>query len=118
MNKGLLILKWTVMFILFVMVFGWVTMSLWNWLVPGLFNGPVLTFWQALGLLLLSKILLGGFGGRHCSGRAGMHWKQRYYNKLSAMSPEDRERFKAKMREKWCYREKDTSQTNSNTSND
>jgi hypothetical protein len=33
------------------------TMSLWNWLVPSLFNGPVLNFWQTAGLFLLSKIL-------------------------------------------------------------
>jgi hypothetical protein len=117
MNKGLLILKWTVMCLLFVFLFGWVTMWLWNWLVPALFNGPVIHFWQALGLLVLSKILLGGFGGGGWKGKGAMHWKQHYYNKLSTMSPEDRERFKARMREKWCYREKDTSQENSGTSN-
>jgi hypothetical protein len=116
MNKGLMILKWTVVCLLFVVLFGWVTMFLWNYLVPSLFNGPVINFWQALGLLLLSKILLSGFHGKHHHG-GGMHWKQRYYEKLSGMSPDDRERFKARMREKWCYREKDTSTPNSDTSN-
>lgn len=115
MNKGLLILKWTVMCILFVLLFGWVTMFLWNYLIPPLFNGPAINFWQALGLLLLSKILLSGFGGR--GAHTGMRWKQRYYEKLSAMSPEDRERFKARMREKWCYKAPDTSAGNSDTSN-
>jgi hypothetical protein len=94
-------------------------MSLWNWLVPALFNGPKLTFWQALGLLVLSKILLSGFGGSGgWKGRGAMHWKQHYYNKFSTMSPEDRERFKERMREKWCYREKNTSQGKSDVSND
>lgn len=115
MNKGLLILKWTVMCILFVMLFGWVTMFLWNYLVPPLFNGPAINFWQALGLLLLSKILFSGFGGK--GGHAGMRWKQRYYEKLSSMTPEDRERFKARMREKWCHKGPDTSAGNSDTSN-
>lgn len=116
MNKGVLILKWTVICTLFVLLFGWVTMWLWNWLVPTLFNGPVLNFWQALGLLVLSKILFGGFGGRHWHGGA-TQWKQHYYNKLASMSHEDRERFKARMREKWCYRDKGTSEENSGTPN-
>ena len=64
MNKGVKILKWTVMGMIFILLFGWVTMLLWNWLVPALFNGPVITFWQTLGLLLLSKILFGGMGGK------------------------------------------------------
>ena len=110
MNKGLKILKWTTVCILFVLLFGFVTMSLWNWLVPLLFQGPVISFWQALGLLLLSKILLGGFGGRRWGGHGpGMHWKHRYYNKLSGMSPEDREQFKAKVWAKWCSRDQTTS---------
>jgi hypothetical protein len=52
----------------FVALLVFVTMSLWNWLVPELFHGPVVSFWQAAGLLILSKILLSGFhhrGGRH-----------------------------------------------------
>lgn len=117
MNKGLMILKWTVVCLLFVLLFGWVTMFLWNYLVPVLFHGPVINFWQALGLLLLSKILLGGIGGKGWGGHNGMQWKHRYYEKLSSMTPEDRERFKARMREKWCYKEPNTSSRNSDTSN-
>jgi hypothetical protein len=44
-----------------------ITMSLWNCLIPLLFHGPVITFWQTAGLIVLSKILLSGFapgGGR------------------------------------------------------
>lgn len=102
MNKGRRIGKWIafgMLGILCVLLFGWVTMLLWNWLVPSLFNGPVLGFWQALGLLVLSKILLSGFGGK--GHRGGSHWKHRYNQKLSSMSPEDRERFKERMRQKW-----------------
>lgn len=114
MNKGLKILKWTVIGILFVIVFGGVTMLLWNWLVPDLFNGPTINFWQALGLLLLSKILLSGFGGK---GGHGGHWKQKYANKLASMSPEERERFKNRIREKWCSRDHGTSDSKTDTSN-
>jgi hypothetical protein len=79
----------------------WLTQYLWNWLVPDLFSGPVITFWQAAGLLVLSKILLWpiGRGGRwgHRHGGPGP-WSARW----KSMSPEQRERLKARMREKWC----------------
>lgn len=117
MNKGLMILKWTVVCLLFVLLFGWITMFLWNYLIPSLFHGPEINFWQALGLLLLSKILLGGIGGKRWGNHGGMQWKHRYYEKLSEMSPEDRERFKARMREKWRYKRPDTSDPKSDTSN-
>ena len=107
MNKALKIFLFIVLGILAVIVFGWVTMSLWNWLVPELFHGPVIGFWQALGLLLLSKIIF-GFGGKGGGGRwrgRSNYWKQHYYQKWSSMTPEEREQMKAKMREKWCYKE-------------
>ena len=44
-------------------LFTFVVMWLWNWLVPEVFNGPVLTYWQTLGLLILSKIIFSGIGG-------------------------------------------------------
>ena len=46
-------------------VFSFVVMHLWNWLMPELFGLHLITYWQALGVLILSKILFGGFrGGR------------------------------------------------------
>jgi len=89
--------------LLAIALFGWVTMSLWNWLIPELFHGPVLTFWQALGLLVLSKILFSGLGGK--SG--GHRWKHNWRKKLSRMSPEERERFKQKFEERWCRKSSD-----------
>jgi hypothetical protein len=70
--------------------------------VPSLFSGPDIGFLQALGLLLLAKILFGGWGGRGWRNGRGPSWKYRYQEKLSTMSPEDRERFKSRMWEKWC----------------
>jgi hypothetical protein len=82
------------------------TQYLWNWLVPSLFNGPVLTFWQTAGLLLLSKILLWPLGKGRCSGgQQGGHWKYYWKEKLHNMTPEERDRIKQKMKEKWCYKE-------------
>ena len=85
-----------------VLVLGMVVMYLWNWLVPTVFNGPQISFWQALGIFLLAKILFGFGGGGKCKSGGGYAWKRRYYEKLAHMSPEERERFKEKMKEKWC----------------
>lgn len=102
MSKGLKILKWTVVCVLFVFLFGYITMVLWNWLLPEIFGLPAIDFWQALGLLLLAKILFGGFKGKGWGGHDTMQWKQRYYQKMSHMTPEEKERFKARVWEKWC----------------
>ena len=56
----------------FLALFTYVVMLLWNWLVPGVFHGPVLGYWQTLGILILSKILFTGLGMRH---RPASHWK-------------------------------------------
>lgn len=44
-------------------LFGLVTMLLWNWLMPEIFNLPQITYWQSVGLMILSCILLGRIGG-------------------------------------------------------
>ena len=76
-------------------VFGFVVESLWNVLIPPIFGWHTITFWQALGLLLLSKILFGGFH-RHGGGRR--HWRQHMQERWAQMSPEEREKFRAGMR--------------------
>ena len=55
--------------LLFVFIGGEVVMHLWNWLLPPLFGFRPIHFWQALGILLLSRILFGGFGF-HGTGRS------------------------------------------------
>lgn len=91
------------LFGLAVVVFGFGTMYLWNWLMPALFAGAVqITFIQALGLVVLSKILFGGmhFRGRGWRGRCGHgghHWK----HKWDDMTPEEREKMREKF-QSWC----------------
>ncbi len=70
-------------------------MSLWNVLMPGIFAVPAISFWQALGLLVLSKILFGGFRPR---GGGGPHWRRRMMERWEQMTPEERENFKRGMR--------------------
>lgn len=108
MSKGLKILKWILVGALFVVLFGFITMELWNWLLPGLLNAGRINFWQALGLLLLCKILFGGFAGKRWGNHGVPYWRHRYYEKLSGMSPEERERFKARLRAKWCPPDRST----------
>lgn len=66
-----------------------VVMNLWNWLMPAVFGSRVITFWQALGVLALSRILFGRFGGP--GGR--MHWRHRMAERWNQMTPEEREKF-------------------------
>ena len=102
MNKGVFFLRCVVVGLLAVFAVGFVTMLLWNWLIPTLFNGPVITYWQALGLLLLSKILFWGFGKKTHHDHKTPYWKKRFQDKFSSLDPADREAFKQKMKEKWC----------------
>lgn len=67
-----------------IIAFGAVTMLLWNWLIPTIFSGPTITYWQAIGLLLLSKILLSGGPGRHGHRHhpGKRHWKRHLRDKM------------------------------------
>ena len=88
--------------LLFIAIGGAVVQLLWNWLLPPLFGFPRITFWQALGLLALCRILFGGCGLRG-SGRSGLRRRvaERMAERWEAMTPEERERFRHVMRERW-----------------
>src|SRR5687767_1303955 len=70
-----------------VFVFGGIVMLLWNWLLPRLFGFPEITLLQGFGLLVLCRMLFGGFGG----GGGGNHQSKH-------MTPEERER----LRDRFC----------------
>lgn len=74
-------------------VFSALVMALWNWLAPALFHLPTITLLQALGLLVLSRILFGGFGGGG-GGHRHHHWRKRMRERFEKMTPEERERFR------------------------
>ena len=118
MNKSLFLLKCVLLGILAVIVFGWVTMLLWNWLVPELFNGREIDFWQALGLLILSKILFSGLGKKGGAHGPAPYWKQRLHEKFSKMPADQRAEFKRRLNEKWCRFERGGSGEKSDVSND
>jgi hypothetical protein len=86
--------------LLFIAIGGEIVLQLWNWLLPPLFGWPQITFWQALGLLVLCRILFGGLG-RHGSGRS--NFRRRMAERCGNMSPEERERFRQRARERWGF---------------
>jgi hypothetical protein len=80
----------------FMVIGGEIVLHLWNWLLPGLFGWRQIGFWQALGLLALCRILFGGFGFRG-PRRSGGRWRAK--ERCGRMTPEERERFRERMRE-------------------
>ena len=93
--------------LLFVAIGGEVVKQLWNWLLPTLFGWPRITFWQAVGLLALCRILFGGTGRHGSSGprfrgrireRIAERMAERMGERWDAMTPEERERFRQGLR--------------------
>ena len=78
--------------VLFTWLFGELVMHLWNWLIPPILGLHMITFWQALGLLLLSRILFGSWGSG--GGNRGRRGRREKWDK---MTPEERE----KLRQSW-----------------
>ena len=93
--------------VIFAWIGGELVMHLWNWLAPALFGLRLITFWQALGLLALCRILFGGFGmgggghrnsHRRMEGRIRERVRERMDERWEQMTPEEREKFRQGMR--------------------
>src|SRR6185436_4675546 len=86
-----------------VFVFGQVVMLLWNNALVPVLHVSEITFWQGLGILVLSKILFSSFSGRGGSNR--YYWKQRMM--WDQMTPEQKEKFREEWRnrsQRWGHR--------------
>ncbi len=70
--------------------FGFVVAHLWNYLMPELFGLRTITFWQAVGLMALGRLLFGGFR----PGRGGFGWRGEMRWRWERMTPEEREKFR------------------------
>jgi hypothetical protein len=74
---------------------GWAVMSLWNGLMPPLFGLKLVTYWQAIGLMILFRLLFGSFGGPRgrghgrCRGAMRERWEQ--------MTPQERQQLRQRM---------------------
>ena len=95
--------------VVFTALGGLVIRWLWNWLLPPLFGWPTITFWQAIAMLALCRILFGGLG-LHNSGRSRFRrrmserFTERMAERWEHMTPEERERFRRGVGEFWGYR--------------
>ena len=99
--------------VLAVILFGFITMALWNALLPEIFNLPVINFWQAAGLLILARLF---FGSGHPKWNRNSHFmNSEMRSKIKNMSPEEKKEFFRKMhynRQMWhrgCNEEQDQS---------
>ena len=82
---------------LFVFIGGEIVMRLWNWLAPMLFGLRQITFWQAIGILALCRILFGSHGFRGSRSNMRRRMQERMDERWERMTPEERE----KLRQSW-----------------
>ena len=95
-------IKFLVLIALFATALTYGVMLLWNWLMPAIFGVGVLSFWEALGILVLAKILFGfgRWGGGHWSHKRHYYWKEKMEDRLKNMSPEQRDKFRAEWKQR------------------
>lgn len=95
------ILKGIIFVVAALAIFPLVIMLIWNAIMPDIFGLVEINFWQALGLLVLGKILFSGFGWRkgYHGHRHHGHWRSRWHSKWVKMTPEEEKEF----REKYGY---------------
>jgi Ca2+/H+ antiporter, TMEM165/GDT1 family len=92
--------------LVFIVVIGFVLMNLWNYILVPVLHVGMITFWQALGIFILAKIL---FSGGPMGGRFRRHnrqeWRKKMFEKWQNMTPEEREKFRGNM-QNHCFQEK------------
>ncbi len=89
------IAKITLVFLVSVTIISFLVMLLWNNLVPALFNGPSISFFQSLGLLLLLRMLSLSFHPWRYRGRQkGEHLRRKFEENIASMPDEQREKLK------------------------
>jgi len=98
-HRSLRALAFAVLGIAALALFTFIVMTLWNWIIPPVVGWRAITYWQALGLLVLSRILFGGFRGH----RRPWGWRRRMHERWEAMTPEEREKFREGMRMRCGY---------------
>ena len=78
--------------VIFITIGGEVVMHLWNWNLPAVFGWREITFWQAIGLFALCRILFGGFGRGFHRSNVRQRIRERMAERWEKMTPEERER--------------------------
>jgi len=96
MNQVFKIIGLFLLFVVAFILFGYVTMELWNWLMPQLFKLPTIDFKMAMGLVILSKILFSGIRVKTEPMGQRRIWKAKW----ESLSDEERTNFKADFAER------------------
>ncbi len=96
--RGVKAVMFVVMCVAVLALLGFVVMSLWNWLMPELFGLKLIGYWQAVGLIILSRLLFAGYGR---PGRRGGRLRHRMRERWEQMTPEEREKFRQGLRGCW-----------------
>jgi heme A synthase len=96
------------------LAFSAAVMWLWNAILPEVIGVKTISFIQAFGILVLSKILFGGFRGGGWAAHKRGRWME-MQEKMATMSPEEREKFKSEWKSRCGHRWR-TDATNTNTS--
>jgi Ca2+/H+ antiporter, TMEM165/GDT1 family len=89
------------LFFVGIFVFGGVVMLLWNNVLTPVLHVTTVTFWQALGLLVLSKLFFSSFAGGRGGYRRGFYMKQKLM--WDQMTPEQKEKFRQEWKDR-CRR--------------
>ncbi|SRX73677.1 hypothetical protein [Aequorivita antarctica] len=75
--------------------------ALWNGILPEIMNVSTITYWQAMGLFVLSRILFGGFvGGKHCGSKKRHFGKAGFKEKFMNMTDEEKAAFKERWKDR------------------
>lgn len=85
--------------VIFIAIGGALVLYLWNWLLPALFGWPQITFWQALGLLALCRILFGGFGAHGVRSSV----RRRVDERWERMTLKEREKVRQGLHDRWGH---------------
>lgn len=103
-------IKFFLLFLIFFSLATFATMWLWNGVLAVIFHWPAITYWQALGIMVLGRLIFGfgRGGGWHHGHSHHSHWKSRMAEKWRNMTPEERERMRKEWRSrcgKWGWEE-------------
>lgn len=98
MRRILRFVLFAVLFVVMLALLGFVVQGLWNWLTPALFGWKTISYWQAVALIILSKLLFGGF---RFSGRGCGYRRHRMKERWEEMTPEQREKFREWFWARW-----------------
>jgi hypothetical protein len=102
-------IKFFLLFLIFFSLATFATMWLWNSVLAMIFHWPAITYWQALAIMVLGRLIFGfGRGSGWHSHSHHAQWKSRMAEKWRNMTPEERERMRSEWKSrcgKWGWEE-------------